>query len=593
MVQSELHERLEYLVNYSSQLIFVSGDSVAQQKKTLESFVFQQHDETEIAYLSAKPDMDLSDYRRELCKQLLGTLVGSYVRPLNELLAGLNEHVGPILITITQAEHVPDALLQELWDLVLQSRFAGNKQHLNVLLFGETQWAEKAKKWLPAKNTETPLLISSQSVAAQQPGSELDIMIENRRKAFHEHLANRDGYKGHIETKSASKLSSPLFISLVVILFVCVFGGLVYWQYSDDINALFTPIEQPAPVETSVQPGSAFNELQSGDTEQDVATTGTDNKVVTSWDDAVAAIDDAPKDAEAAAQGQLATEENEDLLAFIEDVTSEPVASDTVVAGDDIATSPELSEEEANSSVATDDSDPANRSAFADSVVDSVSSNDAYNLSREPLSASGFSDMTVSKAPVPTSSKKPEGNQDSSVLSPSVDELQSDGQTDESPLLENNSAEAQIAQTTAPTTTIAPTDSVDNAEEPTSTRIVEDAPLTLPTGTSQASFGSKDYDNQELSEIIDAKDYVIQLAGLKDEALMLEFISDNNLKPYIWVYRTQRYGGDWYVLIFRQQFDSFSAASAEVTNLPPFQGRENAFIKRGQNILDELKIGAN
>ena len=30
-MQSELHERLEYLVNYSSQLIFVSGDSAAQQ----------------------------------------------------------------------------------------------------------------------------------------------------------------------------------------------------------------------------------------------------------------------------------------------------------------------------------------------------------------------------------------------------------------------------------------------------------------------------------------------------------------------------------------------------------------------------------
>ena len=44
-MQSELHERLEYLVNYSSQLIFVSGESIAQQQKTLEAFVFQQHDD--------------------------------------------------------------------------------------------------------------------------------------------------------------------------------------------------------------------------------------------------------------------------------------------------------------------------------------------------------------------------------------------------------------------------------------------------------------------------------------------------------------------------------------------------------------------
>ncbi len=134
-MQSELHERLEYLVNYSSQLIFVSGESIAQQQKTLEAFVFQQHDDTEIAYLTAQENMEPSDYRRQLCRQLLGQVVGSFVRPLNELLSDLNSHEGPILIAITQAHNLPDALLQELWDLVLQSRFAGNKQHLNVLLF--------------------------------------------------------------------------------------------------------------------------------------------------------------------------------------------------------------------------------------------------------------------------------------------------------------------------------------------------------------------------------------------------------------------------------------------------------------------------
>jgi DamX protein len=90
-MHSELHERLEYLVNYSSQLVFVSGDSIAEQQQTLEAFVYQQHDDTEIAYLTAESNMEISDYRGQLCRQLLGQVVGSFVRPLNELLSALNK----------------------------------------------------------------------------------------------------------------------------------------------------------------------------------------------------------------------------------------------------------------------------------------------------------------------------------------------------------------------------------------------------------------------------------------------------------------------------------------------------------------------
>ena len=206
-MRNELHERLEYLVNYSSQLIFVSGDSIAEQQKTLEAFVFQQHDDTEIAYVAAQDEMDLSDYRRQLCRQLLGQVVGSFVRPLNELLSELNNHNGPILIAITQAHNLPDIILQELWDLVLQSRFAGNKQHLNVLLFANTAWAENAKQWLPAKNTETPLIISSQSVMNAAPviQSDLDKMIASRREAFQAHLDKRKLNSG---TSSSNLLKS-------------------------------------------------------------------------------------------------------------------------------------------------------------------------------------------------------------------------------------------------------------------------------------------------------------------------------------------------------------------------------------------------
>ena len=251
---SELHSRLEYLVNYSSQLIFVSGDSIAEQQRTLESFVFQQSDNTELAFITAEPDMQVTEYRGTLCKQLLGQVVGSYVRPLNELLAGLNHHDGPVLITITQAQHLPDSFLQELWDLVLQSRFANNKQHLNVLLFGESNWAEQAKEWLPAKNTSTPLLISSQSVSAEQYSSDVDKLLAERRAAFERYRQER-GEAG-ARPLTDNRLRSPWLWIGITLVFLSSFVAIMGWQYGATMTTLFDPLES----DNNTVEGQALNE---------------------------------------------------------------------------------------------------------------------------------------------------------------------------------------------------------------------------------------------------------------------------------------------------------------------------------------------
>lgn len=307
----------------------------------------------------------------------------------------------------------------------------------------------------------------------------------------------------------------------------------------------------------------------------------------------MAAIDDEPSSTSTGAQEQQADENNEDLLAFIEDVTSEPTQDNT------------------------EEPEPANNSAFADSVVDSVSAKDTYNVSKDPLSASGFSDMTVKKAPTNTPPPRPDVQEENVVTEPETEKVEPEVREEsiaQVPVVEEVEPEVQDVETlnTAPgeepamTVTRTPQVSeatpqaVDNMEtssgpnmtEPTLTEpeLIEEM---TPAETPMTFSGSNDYDNQQLSEMIEAKDYVIQLAGLKDEALMAEFITDNNLEPYIWIYRTQRYGGDWFVLIYNQRFETFSAATAEVNNLPPFQGREGVFIKRGKNILDELQAVAN
>ncbi len=490
-MQSELHERLEYLVNYSSQLIFVSGDSIAEQQKTLEAFVFQQHDDTDIAYLTAQDNMDISDYRRQLCRQLLGQVVGSFVRPLNELLVDLNTHEGPILIAITQAHHLPDKLLQELWDLVLQSRFAGNKQHLNVLLFADSQWAESAKQWLPAKNTETPLIISSQSVISEQPTfeSDLDKMIASRREAFQAHLENRQREN---RLTFSNPLASKWFYAAIASVFLTTFTGLVYWQYGDDISGLFTPI---APTDTQntqsqVVPGSAYDSLL--DEEQTALVTEETQS---------------PNDA-LPANGKVDNSAN-----------ALPSTGDKT-ASLDIASS--------DNGLVTD----------WDSALSSIPA-------REP-------------AAIPTPNIAPSSlSSTASATNQSATDNAADTQ------------EASLVVRTTPLSTTNPTSAEEAVEVPNN---------------------SVPNDISTTADWITPSQYVIQMLAMKDKSVLQQFLQENSLMASTRIYKTQRYGGDWFVVIATTLYPTFESAQQARESLPEFAGKQNAFVKGGDQVLSELSL---
>lgn len=426
-MHSELHDRLEYLVNYSSQLIFVSSDSVAQQQKTMEAFVFKQPNETEIAYITASPKMDIADYRCQLCRQLLGQTVGSYVRPLNELLASLNNHDGPILITITQAQHIPDPLLQELWNLVLQSRFAGNKQHLNVLVFGETQWAERAKQWLPAKNTTTPLLISSQSVLSTNNELTVDKLIAQRRQEFEKHLAAR-----YAPTTAHSDRRNPaIFWTLIALVFLAVFGTFISWLYNDKITALFQPVqtvEKSTPGD-DIEVGSAFDELVN---EQ---------------------VDAPPKD-----------------VSLTKSANTEPALEEVVSATKEKETELVANWPDALSS------------------IDSNAELTGQSNTNEPVERSDNNQPTQT----PDDSK-------------------------------------QVAKRQIDTSAVTPQTS-------------------LPVQSDETSITPLSAENVQEGH------YYIQLSGLKDGKLLAQFVEDHDLAAVVNMYQTQRYGGDWFVLLFHQSF---------------------------------------
>ena len=49
---ADLHDRLDHLVTYSSQLIFISGDSMGKEKDFVESYLAQKSDVANVAYFS-------------------------------------------------------------------------------------------------------------------------------------------------------------------------------------------------------------------------------------------------------------------------------------------------------------------------------------------------------------------------------------------------------------------------------------------------------------------------------------------------------------------------------------------------------------
>ena len=260
---SQLHERLEHLVNYSSQLIFVSGDTIAQQHRNLESFLAQQDEQSEIAYVQLEEGMEDADLRRNVCRQLVDTSVNTYVRPFNELLHSLNQYDGPVLICITQAQLMSDAILHELWDLVLQSRFANNKAHLNVILFAETVWAETAQQYLPARNSSQPILLANESFSSldDNQGSELERLIAAKRAAFSERMNSRANGL-HLPV---NVLRSPWFIGVMVLMFCLLFTSLVAMQYPEQVQRfaqIFKTLDAPAVIAASEPDVNSLQDIQ-------------------------------------------------------------------------------------------------------------------------------------------------------------------------------------------------------------------------------------------------------------------------------------------------------------------------------------------
>ena len=252
MEASELNNRLDNLICYSSQLVFVCSDKIHNQSQVIDDFLADRNDQAELALLTADEMSPLADYREELFRHLISpTLDADFQQPLNQLLAPLNNQSSPILITIFQAEKLAQKLIKELWELVLQSRFANNKQQINVLLIGHSKWADSSKAALGTKSKDQPIVLKSVSKSmptTTDDFAELESYMQKKREALAQRIESRQNSTPKQELQPT--LNKWWVKTLFGCAFLIIFAAILSWQYAENLSAFFSDSASTEEIQT-------------------------------------------------------------------------------------------------------------------------------------------------------------------------------------------------------------------------------------------------------------------------------------------------------------------------------------------------------
>lgn len=503
MVASELNQRLDYLISYSSQLVFVCSDKISSPTQVIEDFLTNQQEQADFALLTANELTPLVIYREKLFRQLISQhQIADFNRPLNQLLAGLNQQQGPIVISVFQAEKLPNQIVKELWDLVLQSRFAKNKQQLNILLVGLSTWAEQVKAKLASKSKEQPILLTSNSVEpyiSNQEISELESLIQDNRKKFAQRIQAR---------RETTYYTQPIFkkwwVNAVLgLLFLTIFAGMLSWQYPDKLQALINIVTQ----KVVVQP-LPIAEPQLSSTK---ATITPDEIVEPSQQDNIIATDQTA--------ASLATTQNE--LPTEQKPTNNELVTDWSTASAKLA-------QRTNKIL-------ANSKQEESDVINSEPIKTKIAIPEQAKITGGSEVIQIGKLPKPN------------LTDYAVEDVYIPAQA--------------VKQPAQSMTGIKPA--------------VKDNQLNL---------------NNNIVAALPDSQFVIQVAAMANKSILQEYIKDEQLGGKLWIYKTQRYGADWYVLLNNQAFASMQEARAKIANLSSAVLRNTPFVKSVRQVKQEIPL---
>ncbi|BDX08214.1 SPOR domain-containing protein [Planctobacterium marinum] len=648
---TDISQRLEYLVAHSSQMVFVTGEDVAVQQGFVEAFLGQQSQRANVAFINARRGKNSHYYLQQLCEQLQIRLTRGH--SLVQAFAARADKSEPILIAITAAENIPEDVLRELWDLVLQNRFARNGEQINILMFGEHYWAEDVKSWLPTNNNDKPVLLTTQTLEYDEETEiegDLDELIANRRALFQERMKSR--------ANSPVMRQSPLKIWWVklalALVFLASFSSLLIWQYFDVTSAAVKEFTQflfqsKSASEITRQPAELELEAEPERTES------LDNqRVAMNFSDAMERIENSNQSQNSAIESTLESDINVATFSkqsadsptseFIADISAEQlkqlrdtgtISSTSTNNVTDTESAIEAPAELVTNGISTDISALAQDStlnqngavaqdeALSASVMDALATLEVMT-SRVTTTQVGTAEQPQAVASDPVVLN---ATNEQNTTQDSIDQASQSEQDLVTDIVEPQNVTPGTSGTGTPTNTPVTSDNR-NAQQPLSldTRRgeVNDYPvedivaqpevtpdtvtqaletqLNLPSGNNSGSdtvtattdsalpgeqTTSYQYHEPLLLEL-PQNSFVLQISGISSESLLQEYLVDNRLLNDVWVYKTRRYGGDWFVVVHNQNYTSLDAARAAAQNFSAqFPGTE-PFAKNLTQVRNEI-----
>ena len=84
---------------------------------------------------------------------------------------------------------------------------------------------------------------------------------------------------------------------------------------------------------------------------------------------------------------------------------------------------------------------------------------------------------------------------------------------------------------------------------------------------------------------------MLQVSGMSSRTVLNEYLRDNQLNDLVWIYKTKRYGGDWFVVLYNKSFTSLNRARNGVDELPQTTRQSAPFAKSIAMIKAEIAQG--
>lgn len=569
----DLANRLEHLITYSSQLIFVSGEAMSHQTSFVQRFLGNQNEHANIVYLDARKKIDLPSFRRRVGQQLSRDKPIDLSKPLTESLSRLltteNEFV---LVAVTHAEGLSNDILKELWDLVLQNRFARHRHHLNVLVFGETNWAEGAKAWLPANSNSKPVLLTSETVtkASEQhlALSDLDELIASKRAQFDKRIAKRSR-----PAASANPLKKWWVKLLIASVFILSFGGILIGQYFDLTKEALTEFSSFL-FQSQIEQSQAHEEqvAQQAEIEQPAAENVADpidvSSKTTNIDSEAGVVSESASSIFNLPQGQVTVTEWKDAIKSLPTVPLEVGIedSDATASNEDLASTQPI--------------EPIDSEQYSTSESTLLGESVGLNLSELTLDNASELSTTNNLATLPINQVTETSTTATSVeestteldIEPALNESNSLAPTDTVNVSESAAQQATLIEAQEEARIDYPVEDIVSVEQ--LAQLNADTPQTAESSV---------FDN-EWAKSLDNDRFVLQISAMSSEQVLKEYLADNQLTDRVRVYQIERFGGPWHVVLWNKTFATIEEARNEVNALPQSIQAAEPFAKRVSQI---------